>query len=273
MRRVRLDVAMVERGLVGSRSEAAALITEGRVRVLGSIADKPARQVAPSEAIVVIDDRPSFVSRGGRKLEAALDLFEVDPRNRTAIDAGSSTGGFTDCLLQRGALGVIAVDVGYGQLHERLRADPRVVCLERTNIRALERLSAIEMLEPFPAPSLVVADLSFTSVVPICARLVELAGPGGEVIVLCKPQFEVGRQVAARGRGVVKDDADRAGALRSVVDALAATDVNVAGIGTSPILGPAGNAEFLVYATTLSPALLDLDAAITAAVERAGELS
>jgi 23S rRNA (cytidine1920-2'-O)/16S rRNA (cytidine1409-2'-O)-methyltransferase len=270
---VRLDVALVDRGLVDSRSEAAALIDEGRVLVNGAVALKAARQVAGGDPIVLLDGGPAFVSRGGKKLAGALEVFAVDPKGRTAVDAGSSTGGFTDCLLQHGALGVLAVDVGYGQLHERLRADDRVVSLERTNIRAVDRDGAVALLAPLPAPSLVVADLSFTSVIPICDRLIELAGPMGEVIVLCKPQFEVGREVAARGRGVIRSDEDREGALRGVIDALGEAGVAVAGVAASPILGPAGNAEFLVHAgATLTP-VEDPDAAVMGAIDAARGMS
>lgn len=272
MRRVRLDVAMVERGLASSRSEATSLINAGRVQVVGSVAEKPARQVAASDPIVVIGEAPSYVSRGGSKLEAALEAFGVDPTGRTALDAGSSTGGFTDCLLQHGAVGVIAVDVGYGQLHERLRQDTRVISRERTNIRAISREVASDLLTPLPPPSLVTADLSFTSSVPICARLVEVAGPMGEVIVLCKPQFEVGRQIVSRGRGVVRDDQERARALRAVADALKDAGTSVRGVCASPILGPAGNAEFLVYASRSGPTLDELDDEIRVAVSQASAL-
>jgi 23S rRNA (cytidine1920-2'-O)/16S rRNA (cytidine1409-2'-O)-methyltransferase len=248
MGRVRLDALLVNRGLARSRAEASEVIAAGLVLVNGSVADKASRQVESSESLHVVSAGPTFVSRGGRKLDRGLAVFQVDPAGRTAVDAGSATGGFTDCLLQRGALGVVSVDVGYGQLHERLRQDPRVISMERTNIRDIDRQRASELLAPLPAPSMVVADLSFTSARQICATLLEVCGEHGDVIVLCKPQFEVGRQIASRGRGVVRERSDRQGALVGIVDALLASGAGVQGIVASPILGPAGNAEFLVHA-------------------------
>ena len=248
MGRVRLDVLLVDRGLVRSRSEATEAIDAGRVLVNGSVAQKAARQVDPGEQIHVIAQGPTFVSRGGKKLAKALSAFCIDPMSRTAVDAGSATGGFTDCLLQAGALGVVAVDVGYGQLHERLRQDERVISLERTNIREVDRARAVALLAPRPAPSIVVADLSFMSARLICARLLEVSGASGDTVILCKPQFEVGRQVASKGRGVIRGRSDRASALDGVVDALGTAGATVLGITASPILGPAGNAEFLVHA-------------------------
>ena len=249
MARVRLDTLLVERGLVRSRSEATEAIAAGLVRVNGSIAEKPGRQVGHDEPIHVTAPRARFVSRGGHKLARALEVFEIDPTGRTAVDAGSSTGGFTDCLLQAGAVGVVAVDVGYGQLHERLRTDPRVVSLERTNIRDIDRARAVALLDPLPEPSMVVADLSFMSARLICARLLEVSGPTGETVILCKPQFEVGRQVASKARGVIRDRVERERALTGVVHALAEAGATVCGVTASPILGPAGNAEFLVHAS------------------------
>ena len=248
MGRVRLDVLLVDRGLVRSRAEASEAIAAGMVLVNGSVAQKPARQVNPGEQIHVMAHGPEFVSRGGKKLARALTAFSIDPSGRTAVDAGSATGGFTDCLLQAGAAGVVAVDVGYGQLHERLRQDERVISLERTNIREVDRERATALLAPKPAPSLVVADLSFMSARLICARLLEVSGETGDTVILCKPQFEVGRQVASKGRGVIRARSDRADALEGVVEALSAAGASVLGITASPILGPAGNAEFLVHA-------------------------
>jgi len=213
------------------------------VLVSGAVADKPARLVSASEPVVVDDHEPRFVSRGGRKLEAALDRFGIDVAGRRCLDAGASTGGFTDCLLQRGAAAVVAVDVGYGQLAPALRADARVLVLERTNVRGLR-----------PADvggdgfDVVVADLSFislTAVVP--ALLGPLARAGAEVVVLVKPQFEAGRAEVGRGRGVIRDPDVRRAALDRVASACASQGAAIMGAMASPVLGPAGNAEFLLH--------------------------
>ena len=273
MGRVRLDALLVDRGLVRSRAEASEAIAAGRVLVNGSVAQKAARQVDRGDPIHVVTQGPAFVSRGGKKLARALDAFSIDPTGRTAVDAGSSTGGFTDCLLQAGAVAVVAVDVGYGQLHERLRQDRRVISLERTNIKEVGRRRAIELLQPFPAPSIVVADLSFMSARLICARLLEVCGTGGDTVILCKPQFEVGRQVAAKGRGVVRERSDREDALDGVVEALSHAGANVLGVAASPILGPAGNAEFLVHARHGRPAdRATIASMITKALDEAEQL-
>src|SRR5919198_6251110 len=187
----RLDVLLVERGLAESRAQAQALVLAGRVAGF----DKPGTQVDDAAELAVATP-PPFVSRGGEKLAHALDALDVDPRGRDALDVGASTGGFTDVLLQRGAARVIAVDVGYGQLHERLRGDPRVVVLERTNVRELEELSF--------APELVVCDVSFISVRLALPPALALAKPGWEAVVLVKPQFEALRAEIRRG-GVVHD--------------------------------------------------------------------
>lgn len=272
MARKRLDAILVDRGLARSRADAHEAIAGGRVLVNGSVAEKPSRQVSPADAIVVAGGGPSFVSRGGKKLERALDAFSIDPTGRSAVDAGSSTGGFTDCLLQRGAGAVLAVDVGYGQLHERLCADPRVVSLERTNIRELDRDRARELLAPARAPDLVTADLSFMSLRPICARLLEMCGPEGEVVVLCKPQFEVGRLIASKGQGVVRSREDRRSALLGVAAALDEAAAAVSGVIASPILGPAGNAEFLVHARAGRAEPATVGAMIDAALDEAEAL-
>ncbi len=249
MRRQRLDQAIVERGILPSRTSAVDAIEARRVLVGGSLATKASRQVSAADPIVLTGESPRFVSRGGAKLQMAIDSFDVNVTGRSCVDAGSATGGFTDCLLQSGASRVLAIDVGYGQLHERLRQDSRVVSLERTNIRDVDRELAAANLQPSPPPSLVVADLSFTSVRPLAQGLVEIAGPEGELIILCKPQFEVGRVVAAKGKGVVRNRSDRHGALLDVIGALQASGTVIMGIVSSPILGPAGNAEFLVHAS------------------------
>ena len=216
------------------------MIAGGGVMVGGSVAEKAARLVAPDEPIVVLGPPPRFVSRGGQKLDAALDRFAVAVEGRRCLDAGASTGGFTDCLLQRGAASVTAVDVGHGQLHPRLRDDPRVTVLDRTNVRHLEA----EV--PF---DLVVADLSFISLRTVAPVLV---GPnladGGDAVLLVKPQFEAGRAEASRGRGVIRDPAVWAAALRGVRSALAAAGASMMDVMVSPVRGADGNVEFLAHA-------------------------
>jgi 23S rRNA (cytidine1920-2'-O)/16S rRNA (cytidine1409-2'-O)-methyltransferase len=213
------------------------------VLVGGAPADKPARLVDVADPIIVDADARRFVSRGGDKLDAALTRFGVSVVDRRCLDAGASTGGFTDCLLQRGAAHVVAVDVGYGQLHPRLRADPRVTVRERTNVR---HLRADEVGGPF---AVIVADLSFVSLTTVVPGLAgDLAGPGADVVVLVKPQFEAGRAEVSRGRGVVRDSAARRRALEDVASALVATGATIMGAVASPLLGPAGNAEYFVRA-------------------------
>ncbi|HMK96004.1 MAG TPA: TlyA family RNA methyltransferase, partial [Acidimicrobiales bacterium] len=190
----------MKRGLAANRGEAAALVEAGRVLVGGAVAEKASRQVGPAEPLVVSVPGARFASRGGEKLDAALDRFAVDVNGKEALDAGASTGGFTDCLLQRGAVAVVAVDVGHGQLLPRLRADPRVKVLERANVR---RLSPADLGGRRFA--VVVADLSFISLMTVASSLVSLAQPEAELVVLVKPQFEAGRAVVSKGKGVVRD--------------------------------------------------------------------
>ena len=231
---------LVRRGLAPSRDRARAEITAGRVRVGGAPADKPARLVAPGEPLVLTGPPPRFVGRGGEKLDAALERFGVPVAGREALDAGASTGGFTDCLLQRGAARVVAVDVGRGQLDARLRADPRVTVLERTNVRHL-RLDDLGG-RPFP---LVVADLSFISLRTVAAALLALVEPGGDVVTLVKPQFEAGRAEAGRGQGVIRDPAVWRRVLDDVAGAFAARGAALTGLMASPVRGAEGNVEFL----------------------------
>lgn len=242
--RRRLDAELVRRELTTSRTEAQALIAANRVLVNGSVADKPARQVAPGDALVIDGPPPRFVGRGAEKLDHALDVFGIDVAGLRALDAGASTGGFTDCLLQRGADHVVALDVGHGQLHERLRADTRVTNLERHNVRH------VDTAQIGGAVDLVVGDLSFISLRLVIPILTTLCQPGSPMVLLVKPQFEAGRQEVDRGRGIITDPAihDR---VRAEVDAaLVAAGCEVVGWTDSPITGADGNREFLVHATT-----------------------
>ena len=230
----------------------------------GAPALKPARMVGPGEQVVLTGPARRFVSRGGEKLEAALDRFSVDPRGRVALDAGASTGGFTDCLLQRGATHVIAVDVGYGQLHASLRGDSRVTVRERTNVREL-RLD-----EPV---GLVVADLSFISLRTVAGALFSAnASNGADVITLVKPQFEAGRVEASRGRGVIRDPEIWRRVLGEVRSAITDHGAAMMDVMVSPITGADGNVEFLAHALahTAAPAVDDarLDAVVADAAAK-----
>jgi 23S rRNA (cytidine1920-2'-O)/16S rRNA (cytidine1409-2'-O)-methyltransferase len=241
--RRRLDRELVRRGLAPSREQAQTLIAADRVIVGGSPARKASRQVAPDEPVVVLGPPPRFVGRGGEKLAAALAEFGVPVAGRRALDAGASTGGFTDCLLQAGAASVVAVDVGRGQLHARLRADPRVEVRERTDIR---RLDPAEAGAPF---GIVVADLSFISLRAVLDALVGLGAEGTDWVLLVKPQFEAGRVEVSRGRGVIRDPSVRERALGEVSAAIRARGLGIMGVMTSPITGADGNVEYLVHAT------------------------
>jgi len=249
----RVDILLVERGLAESRTQAQALVLAGRVP--GH--EKPGEQVDEGAELAVTEGEP-YVSRGGVKLANALDALGVDPAGCDCLDVGASTGGFTDVLLQRGAARVIALDVGYGQLHPRIREDPRVVVLERTNARNVTEL-------PF-APKLVVCDVSFISVRKALPPLLELAAPGWEALVLVKPQFEAGRE-EARG-GVVRDPETRSRVVREVAEAALAWGAETAGVVDSGLPGPKGNRElFLHLVQRASPRLpRDLDAWIGHAV-------
>ncbi len=264
----------MRRGLVATRRDAQAAIAAGTVLVGGAPADKAARLVGADEAVVVAGPPPPFVSRGGQKLDAALTRFDVSVAGARALDAGASTGGFTDCLLQRGADRVYAVDVGHGQLHPRLRADPRVLVLERVNVRTLT-LEEMVRADPGYAPvPLVVADLSFISLRTVAPTLCgPVAEPGADLVLLVKPQFEVGRAAASKGKGVVRDPDLWLGALVEVTSALVAAGTGIVGAMASPLTGAAGNVEFLVHARKgpSGPAEADLlRAAVAEAEETAG---
>jgi 23S rRNA (cytidine1920-2'-O)/16S rRNA (cytidine1409-2'-O)-methyltransferase len=230
----RLDVLLVERGLAESRTQAQALIMAGLIPGY----DKPGQQVDEA-AELTVKNRSAYVSRGGEKLANALDALGIDPAGLDVLDVGASTGGFTDVLLQRGAARVIAVDVGYGQLHPKIRDDPRVTVMERTNARALARL-------PF-APQLVVCDVSFISVKTALPPALALAAPGWQALVLVKPQFEAGRADVAKGSGVVRDPVVRARVLREIAYAALGWKAEVAGVVDSGLPGPKGNREFFLH--------------------------
>jgi 23S rRNA (cytidine1920-2'-O)/16S rRNA (cytidine1409-2'-O)-methyltransferase len=228
----RVDVLLVERGLAETRSQAQALVLAGRVRGY----DKPGQQV-PEDAEIEVEQPAPYVSRGGEKLRNALDAFGIEVDGRDAADVGASTGGFTDCLLQAGAARVVAIDVGYGQLHPKIRNDARVTVLERTNARTLTEL-------PF-APELVVCDVSFISATNVLPPVLALAQPGWEAVVLVKPQFEAGR--AHVPKGVVRDPEVQRKTIETVVDAARAWGGETVGVVDSGLPGPKGNREFFVH--------------------------
>jgi 23S rRNA (cytidine1920-2'-O)/16S rRNA (cytidine1409-2'-O)-methyltransferase len=241
----RLDVVLVERGLAESRAQAQALVLAGLVPGY----DKPGHQVR-DDVDLHVERPPRFVSRGGEKLANALERLEVELDGREAIDVGASTGGFTDCLLQGGVARVIAVDVGYGQLHPKLRNDPRVTVLERTNARELTEL-------PF-RPDLLVCDVSFIGVRLVLPPVVRLLAPGYDALVLVKPQFEVGRDEVGKG-GVVRDPELHRQVLRRVVDAALGWGATTVGVVDSGLPGPKGNREFFLHLIDRDdqPVLLD----------------
>ncbi len=239
----------MRRGLARSREQAAALVADGLVRVAGTVASKPSTAVEAATPLLV--DRPagpSYASRGGHKLAGALDAFGYDPAGRRALDAGASTGGFTDVLLQRGARHVVAVDVGYGQLAWSLQSDERVTVLDRTNVRALEP-------EQVGGPvDLVVADLSFIPLGLVLPALVRCATPGADLLPMVKPQFEVGRERLPSG-GVVRDPELRAATVRRVAEQAVALGLGVRDVVASPLPGPSGNVEFFVWLRAGAPPL------------------
>ena len=242
MSKRRLDTLLAERGLFETRTRAASAVLAGDVRLGadGRRAEKPGQMVA-EDVSVTVAEAPPFVSRGGTKLANALDFFGIDPAGRRCLDVGAATGGFTDCLLQRGAAAVVALDVAYGELHWKLRQDPRVTAIERRNARFL---SPGEL--PF-APDLVVIDVSFISLAKVLGPVVESAAPRFDCLALVKPQFEVGRELVGKG-GVVRSAADRRAALVAVGEAARERlDLTVLGYAPSGLPGPAGNRESFVW--------------------------
>jgi 23S rRNA (cytidine1920-2'-O)/16S rRNA (cytidine1409-2'-O)-methyltransferase len=240
--RVRIDQLLVARGLAPSRARAQAVVLAGEVFVGGARVDKAGTLVDAGVGVEVRAPDHPYVSRGGVKLAGALDAFAVDPRGLSCLDLGASTGGFTDCLLQRGAARVVAVDVGYGQLAHALRVDPRVVVMERTNARTLEPAAI-----GGPA-DLTVVDASFIGLGKLLAAIARCTRAGGDVVALVKPQFEVGREEASRARGVVRDPAIRSQAIAGAVEAIRAAGLELVGQHDSVLLGPKGNREAFVHA-------------------------
>jgi len=248
--RARLDAELVRRGLARSREQAGELVSSGRVAVAGQRASKPATQVARDTPITVTDlGGPDYVSRGGHKLAGALEAFGPQGlvvTGRNALDAGASTGGFTDVLLRAGAAHVAAADVGYGQLAWSLRTDPRVTVMDRVNVRTLEQVT--------PVPDLVVADLSFISLTLVLSALVRVAAPDADFVLLVKPQFEVGKGRVGAG-GVVRETTDRSASIEKVAGAAAELGLGVRGITASPLPGPAGNVEYFLWLRRGAPPL------------------
>ena len=241
MARRRLDLEMVRRGLAESREIAQSLIKSGKVLVSGTSALKPSSMIDPSQPLKIIDPLPKYVSRAGGKLEAALETFEVEVKSSRCIDIGASTGGFTDCLLQNGAKSVLAVDVGRGQIHERLAANQRVKVLEKTDVRSLvpEQIGA-----PF---EVLTADLAFISLRTVMMNLFSLVEKNSNMLLLVKPQFEAGKKEVDRGRGVISDPKIWKEVLENVQDSINAHDGAIIECMPSPIKGSEGNVEFFLH--------------------------
>lgn len=240
----RLDKVLIDKGLAASRERARALIMEGRVLVGGMPVTKAGSLVDSDAGIELKGGDIPYVSRGGLKLEAAVGHFGISLEGKIAMDVGASTGGFTDCMLQRGAGRVYCIDVGYGQLAWKLRQDQRVVLIERTNIRYLEREKVPDEID------IAAIDVSFISLGKVMPKVLEFIRQGGEVVALIKPQFEVGRGEVDKG-GVVKDEAKRSRAVEQVKETLASLGLDIVGVIRSPVLGQKGNVEFLLYAKKL----------------------
>ncbi|RJQ51333.1 MAG: TlyA family RNA methyltransferase [Nitrospiraceae bacterium] len=261
--KIRLDKLLLDKGLVESREKAKALILEGNVLINGIVVDKAGAQVNPDDAVTLKNIMP-YVSRGGLKLEHAIREFNIDVRDRIAMDAGASTGGFTDCLLQYGAKKVYAIDVGYGQLDWKLRNDPRVVPLEKTNVRYLEDVvgggkgqgaggKKGQGMDDLINRNVDIAtiDVSFISLLKVIPEVVKFLKKDGEIIALIKPQFEVGRKDA--GKGVVKDEDRRLEVVEVIKGQAQEMGLHVVGVVPSPIKGPKGNVEYLIYMRRTPP--------------------
>jgi 23S rRNA (cytidine1920-2'-O)/16S rRNA (cytidine1409-2'-O)-methyltransferase len=239
--KLRLDRYLFERGLVQSREQGQALILAGQVLVNGQKKDKAGTLVADDADIRILGEQMPYVSRGGLKLEKALHEFKVDVKEATALDVGASTGGFTDCLLQHGAKKVYAVDVGYGQMAWKIRQDPRVVVIERTNVRDIDPALVPEKVD------IIVIDASFISLEKVIPPILRFLKPGAAIVALIKPQFEVGKGQVGKG-GIVRDEAARNTAVEKVRTAFQSAGLDVQGIILSPITGQDGNVEYLIYA-------------------------
>jgi 23S rRNA (cytidine1920-2'-O)/16S rRNA (cytidine1409-2'-O)-methyltransferase len=238
-KKIRLDKLLFEKSLVESREKAKALILAGDVLVNGAVVDK-AGSLVTHDVALEIKSRIPYVSRGGLKLEHALHEFRINVTNKIAMDAGASTGGFTDCLLQNGARKVYAIDVGYGQIDIKLRNDERVVLLEKTNIRYLEKEKVEDEVD------IAVIDVSFISLLKVIPKVLEFLKSKGEMVALIKPQFEVGKKDVGKG-GVVKDESKRLAAVEQIRRASEEMGLTVSGVTESPIKGPKGNVEYLIY--------------------------
>jgi 23S rRNA (cytidine1920-2'-O)/16S rRNA (cytidine1409-2'-O)-methyltransferase len=243
LKKTRLDTALVERGLVETRSKAQSLIMARRVLVNEQFVDKPGAAVHTDDALRVAELEHPWVSRGGMKLAHALEHFKIDVRGKTCVDVGASTGGFTDVLLKHGAAKVYAIDVGYGQLDASLRNDPRVVNREKVNARFL---SAVDFDEPIDFASVDVSFISLKLILPAVAKFLR-----GNLVALIKPQFEVGKGEVGKG-GIVRDDAKRAAAVDSVVEFARQSGFDVRGVIESPVKGAEGNVEYLMHSRTSS---------------------
>lgn len=240
--KIRLDELLRRRGFTDSREKARALILEGKVIVNGQKIEKPGTMVQESVEITICGNTLPYVSRGGLKLEQALKEFSIDVKEKVAMDVGAGTGGFTDCLLQHGAKRVYAVDVGYGQLAWRLRVDPRVILIEKTNIRYLQKERIPEEID------IITVDVSFISLKLVIPKVLEFLKSQGEIIALIKPQFEVGKGEVDRG-GVIKDPEKRKKVVQEIKNFFESLNLKVKGITQSPIHGQKGNIEYLIYAT------------------------
>jgi len=236
----RLDKILVDSGLVKSRERAKALIMEGVVLVDGAAVTKAGALINSDSLVSLKKEDMPYVSRGGLKLKAAIEHFNIRLKDRTAMDVGSSTGGFTDCMLQTGAKKVYCIDVGYGQIAWSLRNDPRVVLFERTNIRYLEKEKIPETID------IATIDVSFISLTKVIPKVMEFLNNGGEIIALVKPQFEVGREDVGKG-GIVREEDKRLSALESVKGSLENTGLNIIGTFQSPVPGQKGNIEYFLY--------------------------
>ncbi len=237
--KLRLDKLLLDKGLLESREKAKALILEGNVMVNGIVIDKAGALVNPDDAVTVKNKMP-YVSRGGLKLEHAIKEFEIDVNDKIAMDVGASTGGFTDCLLQYGAKKVYAIDVGYGQFSWKLRNDKRVLLLEKTNIRYFEKDKIPDAID------IATIDVSFISLMTVMPKVLEFLAEHGEIVALIKPQFEVGRKDVGKG-GVVKDEGKRLEAIERIKTKSEKMGLEVKGTTASPIKGPKGNVEYLIY--------------------------